>query len=274
MEHHMQPSPAMHRSALLLMVALGVSSLGVACSGTDSAGIVGSEDDLTSGVGTGTYLVESAPWGGYYASRLTFSAGKKYEAEMVSSSGDKSLIAGSYDILPARPNNPQSPVQSDKPTLYLSSDSGGANVTFEFDKLPEGRLKLYHSARSVSFTVKKDPSWHAEATNAKVIACTGPAVNVKQTLDQAQNQRGTLTITRKASADRHDPPAATVPMIKVAGSEVPGYVYFEGSKGEQDYYVNMSKTDFERGTGSVTMHMNWAEGGQERGVGTTCAFAH
>jgi hypothetical protein len=262
----------MQRSALVLMVALGISPLAVACSGTEGGGVV-SEDDLTSGVATGTYLVESTPWSGYYASRLTLSAGKKYEAEMVSSSGEKSLIAGSYDILSARPNNPQSHVASDKPTLYLSQDSGGANVSFEYDKLPDGRLKLYHSARGVSFTVKKDPSWQPQPTNTKVIACTGPAVDAKLTLDQAQNQRGTLTITRKPSADRHDPPSATVSMIKVAGSQVPGYVYFEGSKGEQDYYVNMNEADFKRGTGSVTLHLNWAEGGQEFGVGTTCAFA-
>jgi hypothetical protein len=261
----------MRISSLAVVLALAVSSFAVACSGSDGGSAV-AEDDLTSGVGTGTYLIESPPFGSTYASRLTFSAGKKYEAEMVSSSGEKSLIAGSYDILPARPNNPQSPVLGDKPTLYLSSDSGGANVTFEFDKLPEGRLKLYHSARSVSFTVKKDPSWQAQPTNAKVIACTGPAVDATLTLDQAQNQRGTLTITRKAGADRHDPPSATVSMIEVAGSEVPGYVYFEGSKGEQDYYVNMNQGDFERGSGHVALNLQWAEGGQQFGVATSCAF--
>jgi hypothetical protein len=262
----------MRVSNLALILVLGVSSLAVGCSASDGGTAVG-EDDLTSGVSAGTYLVESPPFGAYYASRLTLSAGKKYEAEMVSSAGDKSLIAGSYDILPARPNNPQSPVLSDKPTLYLTSDSGGANVTFELDKLPDGRLKLYHSVRSVSFTMKKDPSWQAEPTNAKVIACTGPAVDATLTLDQAQNQRGTLTIKRKAAAGgRSDPPDATVSMIKVAGSEVPGYVYFEGSKGEQDYYVNMNQGDFERGSGHVALNLQWAQGGEQFGVGTTCAF--
>jgi hypothetical protein len=263
----------MRLSAVFVVVSVGLSSLLTAgCSGSEGSTAIG-EDDLTSGVGTGTYLVESRPFGGYYASRLTFSAGKKYEAEMVSSSGEKSLIAGTYDILPARPNNPQSPVLSDKPTLYLSSDSGGANVTFELDKLPDGRLKLYHSVRTVSFTVKKDPTWQAEPTNVKVIACTGPAVNAKITLDQAQNKRGTLTITRKPGAGgRSDPPNATVSIIKVAGSEVPGYVYFEGSKGEQDYYVNMHQDDYERGSGPIVVNLQWAENGEQFGVGTTCAF--
>ncbi len=265
----------MRLSNLAVMVALGISTFAVACGSRDSGGAAVGEDDLTSGLGTGTYLVESPPlFGGYYASRLTFSAGKKYEAEMVSDSGVKSLIAGSYDILPAHANNPQSPILTDKPTLYLTSESDGANVTFEMDKLPDGRLKLYHSARTVSFTVKKDPSWQAEPTNVKTINCTGPAVDAKITLDQAQGQRGTLTITRKAGAgDRNDPPNATVSIIKVAGSEVPGYVYFEGSKGEQDYYVNMNKDEFERGSGSVTVHLQWAEGGEQFDVGTTCAFA-
>ena len=261
----------MRLSNLIVMVALGISTLGVACSGSESGGSAVGEDDLKSGLGTGTYVVDSPPlFGGYYTSRLTLSAGKKFEAEMVSD-GATTLIAGSYDVLPARPNNPQSPVLSDKPTLYLSGNSG--NVTFEFDKLPDGALKLYESARSVSFTMKKDPSWQPAATNAKVISCTGPAVNAKIALDQAQGKRGTLTITRKASAGgRSDPPNATVSIIKVAGSEVPGYVYFEGSKGAQDYYVNMNQDDFERGTGPIKLHLQWAEGGEQFDVGTTCTF--
>jgi hypothetical protein len=261
----------MRLSKLVVMVALGLSTFAVACSGSDSGGSAVGEDDLTSGVTVGTYVVDSPPlFGGYYTSRLTLSAGKKFEAEMVSD-GATTLIAGSYDILPARPNNPQSPVLSDKPTLYLSGNSG--NVTFELDKLPDGGLKLYHSVRSVSFTVKKDPSWQPQPTNAKVINCTGPAVNAKITLDQAQGKRGTLTITRKAAAGgRSDPPNATVSIIKVAGSEVPGYVYFEGSKGEQDYYVNMNQDDFERGTGPIKLHLQWAEGGEQFDVGATCAF--
>lgn len=267
----------MRLSPLLVLASLALASpllLIGGCSGSEGSTAIG-EDDLTSGVGTGTYLVESRPFSGYYAARLTFSAGKKYEAEMVSGSGDRSLIAGSYDILPARPNNPQSPVLSDKPTLYLASDSGGANVTFEFDKLPDGRLKLYHSARAVSFTVKKDPTWQPQPTNAKTIACTGPAVNATITLDKAQNARGTLTITRKPGAsDRSVPPNATVSIIKVAGSEVPGYVYFEGSKGEQDYYVNMHQDDYERGSGPIVVNLQWAENGEQFGVGTTCAFTH
>ena len=262
----------MRLSNLVVMVALGLSTFAVACSGSDSGGSAVGEDDLTSSLGTGTYVVVSPPlFGGYYTSRLTLSAGKKFEAEMVSD-GATTLIAGSYDILPARPNNPQSPVLSDKPALYLSGNAG--NVTFEIDKLPDGSLKLYHSARSVSFTVKKDPSWQPEPTNAKVIACTGPSVNAKITLDQAQGKRGTLTLTRKAAAgDRSDPPNATVSiLLQVAGSQVPGYVYFEGSKGEQDYYVNMSQDDFERGTGPIKLHLQWAEGGEQFDVGTTCAF--
>ena len=55
--------------------------------------------------------------------------------------------------------------------------------------------------------------------------------------------------------------------------EVPEYVYFEGSHGGQDFYVNMIKTDYERGHGSVELNMHWAEGGQEWSVGARCAFA-
>src|SRR6478752_8839062 len=103
----------MRASSLLILAALAIASLATGCSGTDSGTAV-ADDDLTSALGTGTYVVDSRPFGSYYAARVTLSAGKKYEAEMVSSSGDKSIVGGSYDILPARPNNPQSPVLSDK----------------------------------------------------------------------------------------------------------------------------------------------------------------
>jgi hypothetical protein len=259
-------------SRLLLVSGLLVATLSTAaCSSSEDTAAV-SEDDLTSSMGTGTYVVDSRAWGSYYATRITFASGKKYEAEIVSSSGETTLLAGSYVILPARPNNPQSPVASDKPTVVLQSDSGGAGASFEFDKLPDGGLKLYHSARHVSFTMKKDPTWQPAPTNVKVIACTGNTVDAKITLDQAQNRRGTLQITRKASADRHDPPSVTTALTKNEGSGVPNYVYFEGSNGEQDYYVNMIRADFERGSGPVTLHLQWAEGGQQWGVGLTCAF--
>lgn len=234
-----------------------------------------SEDDLTS-LGTGTYVVDSRPsiWGGeYYLARITFSAGKKYEGELVSSSGVKSLIAGKYTILAARPNNPQSPVLSDKPTLYLTSDTGGADPALEFDRLADGGLRLYHSARRVSFTMKKDPTYRPAPTNVKTIGCTGPTVNATLTLDQAQNRRGTLKITRKAGAsDRDDPPSVTVPVTEDTGGGSPDYVYFTGQRGEQDFYVNIVKTDFNRGTGAAKLFLRWAQYGEEHSVGVTCAF--
>jgi hypothetical protein len=119
----------------------------------------------------------------------------------------------------------------------------------------------------------KDPTWRPAPTTSTVIACTGNAVDLKLTLDQAQNRRGTLVIVRKPSADSHDPPNITVAMTKNEAAEVPEYVYFEGSHGGQDFYVNMIKTDDQRGHGSVELNMRWAEGGQEWSVGATCAFA-
>ncbi len=255
----------------LLLSFLALGTLAGACAGSSDEPAVG-EDDLTSGMGTGTYVVDSRPFGSYYVARITFAANKKYEADVVSDRGDKSVLAGTYEILPARANNPQSPVLTDKPTLVLTSDSGAAAAYFEYDKLPGGVMRLYHSARHVSFTVKLDPTYRAEPTNTKVIKCTGPSVDAKLTLDAAQNQRGTLSITRKSTADRHDPPTVTVPVTKTAGSEVPGYTYFEGSKGEQDFYVNLITRDFERGSGPVTLHLMWAEGGEEWSVGVTCSF--
>src|SRR5205085_10503988 len=106
----------------ILLIAAGALASSACTSGGDDGPAV-AEDDLTS-MGTGTYVVEQRPWGTYYASRVTFATGKKFEAEIVKSNGDTQLVAGSYLILPARPNNPQSPVLSDKPTLVLDDDSG------------------------------------------------------------------------------------------------------------------------------------------------------
>lgn len=258
--------------ALLASAAVVLSlAAGCAASSDQPGDGVSSDDALTATIGVGTYLVESKPWGSYYAQRITIQSGNEFEAEIVSSDGETTLMAGRYDILQATPNNPDSPIQTDKPTLYLTSDAGDSQ-TFEFDKLPNGELRLYHSARHVTFTMKADPSWRPEPTNTKTVTCTGSTVDAVITLDQAQNRRGTLQLTRKAGADRHDPPSVTAPLTRTAGSEVPGYVYFEGSKGEQDYYVTFKEAEFGRSSGPVWVHLVWAEGGQEFDVGATCKY--
>jgi hypothetical protein len=259
----------MSRVLALLLLAAGVTA-STACTSTPDDGGAVAEDDLTS-FGSGTYVVDERPFGTYYASRITFSTGKKYEAEIVRSTGTTQLVAGTYLILPARPNNPNSPVESDKPTLVLEDDAGGAGVSFEFDRLAGGDLRLHHSARQHSFTMKRDPSYRAPSTDTKTIACTGALADAKLTLDQAQNRRGTLAIVRKAGAE-DGPPSVTVTVTKDEGPGSPDYVYFQGTRGEQDFYVNVKKADFEKRTGGVTLHLRWAENGREWGVPLTCTY--
>jgi len=255
---------------LFCLAALWLASLPVAC--TQAETTAESEEDLT-GMGTGTYVLDARAWGEHYVDRITFSRGSTFEAEFVSASGVRSLVAGTYDVLPARPNNPDSPVKSDKPTLMLRNDSGGPGASFEFDKEPGSVLRFYHSVRRSSFTLKKDPNYAPAPTNTKTIACTGERVDAKLTLDQAQNRRGTLKITRKASATDRDVPNATVTVTKNENGASRDYLYFEGMSGEQDYYVNMIKSDYERGSGDVKLNLQWAQGGQQWGVGVKCAFA-
>ena len=261
---------------LLCLGALVVAGLThAACSHpADGDAAAASDSDLTGTMGVGTYVVDAPPSDTTYLARITFAEGRRYEADVVSSSGETSLLAGSYVILPAHANNPQSPILTDKPTLVLSSDAGEGDLSFELDKMPGGAIRLYGSARTVSFTMTKDASWQPAPTNGKVIVCTGNAVDTRLTLDKAQNRRGTLQLTRKASAGRDDPPTVTVAMTKSADPEVEGYVYFEGSSGEQDYYANMKQDDFDRGTGSLQVNLRWAHGGEEFAIGGTCAFAH
>lgn len=218
-----------------------------------------SEDDLTS-VTTGTYVIDTRPvFGGAFANRITFGEGKTHETEIVTSSGTTQLVAGHYELLPSH-------------TLALLDDTGNGPLYFEYERAPNDGLRLYGSARQWSFTMKRDPTYRPPPTSTKVIACTGPTVDAKITLDRAQNRRGTLVVMRKADADRHDPPSATVNVTKNERGAVPEYVYFEGSSGAQDYYVNMKKKDFERGSGPVELNFRWAEGGQEWDVGVSCRY--
>lgn len=253
------------------LVALALAA-GCAASSSDDQAPASSDQDLTGTLGLGTYTIASRPWfADGYATRITLSSGKKFEAE-VYANGETTLVAGSYTILPARPNNPDSPVQSDKPTLYMTPDNNDGPLTFEFDKLSNGEVKFYYHVRTESFTMKLDPSYQPPHTDSKTIECTGNQVDATITLDQAQGRRGTLKLKRKAGADDNDPPSASVSITKVAGSEVPGYVYFEGSSGEQDYYVNMIERDLNRGSGNVEAHLMWAQGGEEWSIGGTCKF--
>ena len=245
----------MHCSIGMKRLLFTVLLIGCASSNDESAV---TEDDLTS-VTTGTYVIDTRPiFGGTHANRITFGEGKTHESEIVTS-GTTQLVAGHYELLPSH-------------TLALLDDSGNGPLYFEYERLPSDGLRLYGPARHWSFTMKRDPTYRPAPTNVKIIACTGPTVDAKITLDRAQNRRGTLVITRKGEGERHDPPSATVNVTKNERGAVPEYVYFEGSSGEQDYYVNMKKNDFERGTGPVELHLRWAEGGQEWDVGVTCRY--
>jgi hypothetical protein len=229
----------------------------IGCSAASEDPSVG-EDDLTSM--TGTYVVDSRPWfGGHYAQRITFAENATHETELVTSSGTTQIVAGRFELLPSH-------------TLALLDDTGGGPLYFEYERTSNDGLRLYGSARQYSFTMKRDPTYRPAPTSTKVIACTGPTVDAKLTLDRAQNRRGSLVITRRADADPHDPPSVTVNVTKNEDGAVPEYVYFEGSSGEQDYYVNMKKPDFERGSGNVELNLRWAEGGQEWSVGVSCRF--
>src|SRR4051812_18483219 len=163
----------LHR--VVCLAALVVAPLVAACGGHEEE-VGASTDDFTSSIAVGTYLTQSPPFDGTFASRITFAAGQKYEADIVTARGDKVLLAGGYEILR----------MSDKPTLVLTSDSGAADVSFDFDRLANGSLRLFTSARQGSFTMTRDPSFQPAPTDRKVIVCTGNTVDAKLTIDQAQ----------------------------------------------------------------------------------------
>jgi hypothetical protein len=249
----------------LLAVALG------GCTGSAEEEKSGTSDDALTGLGTGTFVVEKKPTGSAYLERLTLSAGKKFEADYVSGRGGKTTIGGSYTIFPARANNPDSPVASDKPWIALESDTGPA-PNFELDIAPDGGLRLYSSARQQSFTMKKDAAYVPPPTTTKTLNCTGPTIEAKLTLDRAQNRRGTLQIKRKSGATDRDPRAATMGSSIRLDDYPRDWLSYESSNDGQDFYFGIPKAELERGTGPAQVNLQWAEFGQQFGIAVDCTF--
>src|ERR1700681_3400018 len=94
---------------LLCLSALIVAPLSTACSHSVESTSASSDDALTGTMGVGTYVTGDTPFDTTYVTRITFASGQKYEADIVTSSGDRQLLAGSYVILQAHANNPDSP---------------------------------------------------------------------------------------------------------------------------------------------------------------------
>ncbi len=274
MEHHMLMVGMLRLArafAFLSVSMLAAGSLaGCAAESTDPTLEDSSEEALT-GVTAGTYVVDRKPFGTFYVERLTLLAGKKFEADYVSSRGARTTIAGKYILFPARPNNPDSPVKSDKPWIALESDTGPA-PNFEIDRLEGGGLRLYHSARQESFTMKKDPSFKPVPTVTKTLQCTGPRVDARLTLDKSENRRGTLKITRKAGATDDDPKSATIGVSITLDEATRDWVHYEGTNGEQDFFFGIVKADLDRATGAAKVNLSWAEFGQEFRVNVDCSF--
>jgi hypothetical protein len=260
------------RACTFASVALLLSSVVGCTADAGSSGEDGASEEALTEVSTGTYVVDDAPYRTYYLERLTLSAGKKFEADYVSERGARTTIAGTYRLYPARANNPNSPVASDKPSIMLASDTGPAPV-FEIDQLPGGGLRLYHSARQETFTMKKDPSFQPAPTVTKTLVCTSSTVDARVILDKAQNRRGTLEVTRKSGATYADPRSGKMGISIILDEWTQDWIHFEGSHDSQDFYFGIKKDDFERGTGDAYVNLSWAESGQQFRLYVDCSFA-
>lgn len=103
--------------------------------------------------------------------------------------------------------------------------------------------------------------------------CTGNLADAELVLDEAQNRAGTLKLRGKSGRI----PTVTVSVFLVPESEtgVRDWVRYEGRKGEQDFSIGIKKVDFERASGAATVSANYAENGQQFGVGfgsDQCSF--
>ena len=256
----------------LLLVALATSV--VACGGASSSTEETSDDALReTTLPLGTYVVDGKPSASLYLARLTLISATDYEADLMQD-GATRFSRGKYTLFAAQPNDPRSPVSTDKPWIALQADSG-PSPNFEFDRLAGGGLTMYASARHQTFAMKKDPSWRAPATSAKTITCTGSSASAKLVLDVAENRGGTLDLKGTDDGSRHPVPTATVSMtlVPVRQTGAPDWVRYEGTRGQQDFSFGIKKGDFDRGAGEVYVSANFAEGGQAFDIGLQrCSF--
>lgn len=261
--------------AVLLVASLAGPLSG--CSAESSYETETSNDELNdSALPTGTYVVDGKANLEVYVARLTLLSSRRYEADLVQG-GETRLSRGTYSLFDARPNDPQSPVRTDKPWIALEAENG-PSPNFEFDRLPNGGLKMYGPARHGSFMMMKDDNWRAPpAAGAKTISCTGNIASAKFVVDGADSRAATFDLIGEpeSSSSRHPVPTATVSMtlVPVRETGVPDWVRYEGSRGGKDFSFGIKKDGFDRGTGTVQVSANWAEDGQQFDIGLIrCSF--
>lgn len=262
-------------SLLASLVWLTVLGTLPACGGdTNEPAQASAAGELREDLPVGRYVAVGRPTLPMYLARLTLKDGGKYEADLVQS-GTSRLSRGSYVLFPAEPNDPHSPVKTDKPWIALQAESG-PSPSFEFDRAADGGLTMYVGARRDSFTMKVDSSPQTTPTGTgKTITCTGPIASATLAIERGDTRAATLALVGKDEDARHPVPTATVSMLLVPAREtgVPDWVRYEGRAAGRDYSFRIKKDGFDRGAGAVRVAASFAEDGQEHDIGLNdCSF--
>lgn len=250
--------------SLALVALLSSSSLVLGgCAGETSEAPPGdpaaSESDLTS-LPVGHYAIAREPSSGSYVSELTISAGKKVELEWVHvtttsepwffnpwirvpvSKKEKLVLTGSFSIFAGDPGE----------TLisFDVTDRGVDHLIYSLEKTTDGiALQAIGGPR---FEMKKAAA-STRATDTRILDCKGRRWDAVITLDEAQRRRGTMKVTRRADAERNDPPNGSFEVSYSGDTGVDDYMRYEGADRQGNGYdFALRKSDLEKTSGPIS----------------------
>jgi hypothetical protein len=248
-------------AALLFVSSSLFATAGCAAEATSSPDDpVASESALTS-VAVGRYVLAREPSAGNYITELTISAGKKVELEWVHvttttepwffnpwvrvpvTKKEKLALQGSYDVFAGDPGE----------TLisFNVTDRGIDHLIYSLEKTPNG-IAL-HAIGGQRFEMKQAAGGSTRATETRILDCKGGRWDATITLDEAQRRRGTMKITRRADAQRNDPPNISFTVAYNGDTGVSDYMGYEGFDSQGNgYEFALRKSDLEKTSGPIS----------------------
>lgn len=249
----------MTQRAALALLLLSFTA-GCAVTPADDHSASASASDLTS-VPTGSFAITDKPSDGSYVSTLTLSSGRTFELEYVSvTTTYETSIFSPFVPLPTR--HEEKVVSTGKYEVF-AGEPGETLISFDIEGTTSSDDHRIFSIKATAttitleevggqpFTLKKSSAAPAK-TDARVLTCDGGKIGVVITLDEAQRRRGHMKVTRKAGADRMDPPAGVVPVVYTGGTGVDDYMAYEGRDSQGNTYsFALKASDLEKTSGKT-----------------------
>jgi hypothetical protein len=247
-------------------VALGLLLLsltaGCAANPSDDDGAASAAASELTSVPTGTFAIEREPSDGSYISKLTLSSGKKFELEYVrvTTTYETSLFS---PFIPLPTRHEEKVVSTGKYSVF-AGEPGETLISFDIEGTTTNDDHMIFSIKSTAttltlaaigedaFTLEKTNGGAPEPTDARVLTCDDGSFTAVITLDEAQRRRGHMKITRKAGADRMDPPNGDVPVVYTGNTGVDDYMAYEGRDSHGNTYsFALKASDLQKTSGKT-----------------------